>query len=205
MPANICVLTIVQFDQRIMLSTARDRVRLVRFVAAIACALSIGSGIAAAQKASRVEPHKATLRTLDDVLIEVIARGMTRSDTFRTLVEHLERSQTIVYLSRVPVPPAIQARTRLFAAANGWRFLSIDLDWRLADIDLITTLGHELQHAAEIADAVEVVDQISLAALYGRIGMKRSYGDAPVLTYETTRAVETGRRIYGELLGGTRH
>src|SRR4030095_5246025 len=158
-----------------MQSTSRDRIRPFRLAAAIACALSIGSGIAAAQKASKVEPHKATLRTLDDVLIEVIARGMTRSDTFRTLVEHLERSQTIVYLSRVPVPPTIQARTRLFAAANGWRFLAIDLDWRLADIDLITTLGHELQHAAEIADAAEVVDQISLAALYGRIGMRRSY------------------------------
>ena len=188
-----------------MTSTSPDRGRLFGFVAAIACALSLQSGLSSAQAVSRIPPHKATLRTIDDVLTDIIARGMAGSDTFRALVEHLEHSQTIVYLSRVAVPPSMHARTQLISAANGWRFLSIELDWRLASIELIACLGHELQHAAEIADAEEVVDQASLAKFYGRVGMRRSYGQSPVLTFETAKAVQAGQRIYGELLAANPH
>ena len=61
--------------------------------------------------------------------------------------------------------------------------------------DLISTIGHELQHALEVAAATDVKDQRGLERLYQQIGQagldKRSY--------DTEAAQVTGRRIRAEL------
>ena len=64
-----------------------------------------------------------------------------------------------------------------------------------ARFNLISALGHELQHALEIAAAPDVRDTVTLRTHYLRIGyerMGRGY-------YETDAALEAGRRVSAEL------
>jgi predicted DNA-binding transcriptional regulator YafY len=56
-------------------------------------------------------------------------------------------------------------------------------------------LGHELQHAMEIAAAPDVRDTVTLRALYLRIGYERTNGGY----YETDAALEVGRQVSAEV------
>ncbi len=181
----------------------QHRGRIVSVAVAIACVMELRSGAATAQTMSGLEPvTPPAIRSNDRDLLSVIGRGLARSATLRGLNAHIERAQVVVYLYRVQLPPETRARTQLIGAAHGWRYLAIELDWRLTTVDLLAILGHELQHAVEIADAPEVIDNASLASLYRRIGARVSCLVSPVLAFETTRAIETGQRVYDELFRG---
>lgn len=185
-----------------MQGLSRDQ-RRVCCIAILIEMFAVGPVIASAQGV-KTGANSFVLRSTDHNLMSLVDQGLARSATLRDLVRHLERAQVIVYLSKGTLPPATEGRTRLLTAANGWRYLSIDFDWRLANFDLIARLGHELQHATEIADCMEVVDEPSLAALYERIGTRQSHAMSPITTYETTRALEVGRQIYRELFADDR-
>jgi hypothetical protein len=110
----------------------------------------------------------------------------------------------IVYLSRAVVPPGLAGRTRLMGTGGSWRFLSVEIDDRGGPLDLLTSIGHELQHVLEIVEAADVVDDASLSALYRRIGIETSgLSDAnrSSSAFETRDAIETGRRVRSELSG----
>ena len=81
--------------------------------------------------------------------------------------------------------------------AGGRRLLRITIDERLAADRRAAALAHELQHAAEIADATFVVDQASFAALYREIGHE-SGGDPHTNCFETPEAVRFGARVLSE-------
>jgi hypothetical protein len=61
----------------------------------------------------------------------------------------------------------------------------------------IATLGHELQHAVEIAEAPEVVDARSLARFYARVGSERTSGACRL--FDTQAAVDIGWQVSREL------
>ena len=67
------------------------------------------------------------------------------------------------------------------------------IDSRASRATLIGLLGHELQHAAEIAGEPSVVDHESLAACYRRIGFSSPAGGRN--RFESTAAIEAGRRV----------
>ena len=56
-------------------------------------------------------------------------------------------------------------------------------------------LGHELQHAIEVAQEAWVHDQATLTALYQRIGMHGGHH-----VYDTIAAQQVGRMVRRELL-----
>ena len=61
-------------------------------------------------------------------------------------------------------------RLTFISAVGGYRYVHVRVA-RLAAADVqIALIGHELQHAVEIADAPDVVDRPSLAREYQRIG-----------------------------------
>ena len=66
-------------------------------------------------------------------------------------------------------------------------------------VEELSSLGHELQHAVEIAAAPAACDATSLAALYSRIGdpVERRAGRAD--SFETQAAAETSIRVRREL------
>jgi hypothetical protein len=96
--------------------------------------------------------------------------------------------------------PGVVGHLAFTTSAGGVRYLRIAIVPHLSGCDLIAILGHELQHAVEIADAPTVVDQASMAAFYDAIGARRE-GRA---TFDTADAVATGEQIRRETLRGGR-
>jgi hypothetical protein len=146
-------------------------------------------------------PHVETLRCFDPQLMDLIQQGLVRSGTLQDLASHLERAGVIVFLSYGHnMPASTSGRTRLMAASAGWRYLSTELSDRLSRLDLMALLAHELQHAVEIADAPEVVDEASLKAFYRRLGAYTGPGMSEgSVWFETQGAIDIGRRVYSEL------
>jgi hypothetical protein len=60
----------------------------------------------------------------------------------------------------------------------------------------IALIGHELQHAAEVAAAPDVKDQAGLASLYKRIGEPGGLAHS----FDTRAAQNTGQRVRLELV-----
>jgi hypothetical protein len=93
-----------------------------------------------------------------------------------------------------------KASLAFMTSSAGTRYLQVRIDrWRVPPWEAIAWLGHELQHAMEIAQAPEVHDDASLARLYRRIGWQWGGGTG----FESDLARATGRRIIEELSGIT--
>jgi hypothetical protein len=60
----------------------------------------------------------------------------------------------------------------------------------------LAILGHELQHAAEIADSADAVDDQSVEQLYQRIGFQMSES---ARQFDTAAARQMGERVLEEL------
>jgi hypothetical protein len=129
-----------------------------------------------------------------------IAEGLARSATLRGLVERLDRAHVIVYFGVNPLGAGMLGRTQIMGAGGGFRYLHIDVDDRGQRIPVLSIVGHELQHAAEIADDPSVVDEPTLAALYERIGTEKGFRQNRTRWFETDAAIEAGRRVYSELV-----
>ena len=143
---------------------------------------------AAAAAPSHIRSTSPELRALIDA-------GIDRSPTFHDLVQQLEASDVVVYVSFGSFSnPGIAGKIQFIAAAGGSRYLQIVVA-HLPDPSGLAILGHELRHAAEIAATPSVVDNDSLARCYARIGFR-------VLPetdrFDTSSAVEYGRRVLME-------
>jgi hypothetical protein len=92
---------------------------------------------------------------------------------------------------------------RFVTRAGGFRYLRITVGVHLPRATAVALLGHELQHALEVADDTSVVDDTTFEALYHRIG--DSCRDAALArTYDTSGARSAERRIREELRESTR-
>jgi hypothetical protein len=141
-------------------------------------------------------PHRH-VRTTDRYMQQMIAEGIDRSPTFRSLLARLEATDVIVYVEPVTYLPAtIAGRLLLLPQPTAQRYLRIQLALGQTRPELIALLGHELRHALEIAAAPDVRDENALIALYERIGDRFRHG---VHQYDTPAARMTGERVQREL------
>ena len=148
-----------------------------------------------AEGAALDSPHRH-VRTQDRSMRYLLKRGFTHSPTFAHLLARLENSDVIVYVEEVPrLPGALEGRMMMLPASHGQRYVRIQISLRGAPDDAIAILGHELQHAIEVAQESGVSDQAALAALYQRIGTSNGH-----LIYDTFAAQEVGRLVRRELL-----
>ena len=135
------------------------------------------------------------IRTTDHSVRKMMRRGFRESRTFADLVTRLQRSDVIVYIEDVPrLPGALEGRMMMLPRAHGYRYVRIQIALRGAPEDAIAVLGHELQHAVEVAEAADVNDTADLARLYERIGLRSGFH-----VYDTAAAQETGRTVRREL------
>jgi len=139
--------------------------------------------------------HGSHVRARDRKAAALLGLGVTASPTFRLLLDTLEHSDLIVYVETRPM--SLPGQLQLAAVVSGSRYLRVSVRLPGRDADLVAWLGHELQHAVELASAPEVVDQDSLLRHYERIGMRRS-ADA----VETVAAQQAWRRILDEVKFG---
>lgn len=124
----------------------------------------------------------------------IIDSGMTYSVTVSALAATLQKSDVVVYVSTSAIGSGT-AKTTMLNGQGSIRYLLITIDNRLSPDVLIQMLGHELQHAVEIAAAPEVRDKAGMVALYQRIGLHKRATDK----FETALAQEMGRRTRNDL------
>ena len=165
----------------------------------IALTLPTAAGRAAESAGDAADNDLAVqhVRTIDSRLNALIATGARQSPVFRTLVDRLNRSTVIVYVEHRLLPGQLSGRLTLIGGGQrGWRYLRIEIECRQPLVNQIAALGHELQHAVEIADAGAAVDQTSIRALYGTIGFAT---DDSRRRFESDAAKDAGNRIRREL------
>ena len=157
------------------------------------------AGVAfAAIAASAVNLHAQSMapavRAEGPAVRDVIVGGMTRSATFRDLASRLDSSDVVVYVRFSPCVGNVAACLLWASESSGIRRLVIKLDRAgRSPTELIALLGHELQHANEVASAPEIRDLASFRKSFAARGAKNTHG------FETEQARVVGRRVSLEL------
>jgi hypothetical protein len=125
----------------------------------------------------------------------LVADGIAHSPTFRRLIDHLERSNVIVYIDLRPDMPLHRGGALRFLARSATdHFVKIHLNRVFSSKTLVALLGHELQHAVEIADAGGIDSAADLRSLYRRLGEKTG-----VDQFDTLAARQVGYVVRQEL------
>lgn len=142
---------------------------------------------------ARLEPGR--VRALDAWALESLERVEARSALARRLIHRLDASDVIVHIVTDTVMPThLAGTTRFVARHGGYRYVRIALDRQLLPDTRAAILGHELQHAMEIAVS-DAADHDEIRRLYERIGQRVDGREH----YETPEAARAGRRVWTEL------
>jgi hypothetical protein len=161
----------------------------------IAFTLAMAFGAKPLDASAALESPKRHVRCMSDTVRLLVKAGFHRSATFASLITRLEYSDVIVYIESVPrLPNALEGRLLMLPRAHGFRYVRIQVELRGSSNDTIALLGHELQHAVEVAESSDVNDETSLAAMYRRTGIDQGHN-----VFDSEAARETGRRVLREL------
>src|SRR5262245_18512370 len=137
------------------------------------------------------------VRTYDERSATILLDGIRRSETFRAVIEALEHRDLIVY---VQIQPSLKSRLAgmmtWLCATKRFRYVRVGLSPELRGDAAIATLGHELQHALEVANAPSIVDTRSLHAHYQQVGISmRSHNNG----WDTEAARQIGDDVRRDL------
>lgn len=114
----------------------------------------------------------AQVRPADARAAGLLLEGVQRSRTFRALLDEIEDGDLIVYVAAQPgLNRTIAGQVTWMAATGRVRYVRISLNPTLTTRVLVATLGHELQHAVEIAREPSIVDPSSLERYYEAHGI----------------------------------
>jgi hypothetical protein len=153
-------------------------------------------GLARVSAAENDSPAFARVRSTDPSLSALIDRAATQSPTFQGLLTTIQRSNGMVQVENGKCRHSVWACLRMWMeTVNSTRFLRIVIDRRKgdSDVDVMASLGHELQHAVEALSEPGVTDWRDLYNLFDRLG-PRNGG-----RFETADAVHTGDAVRNEL------
>jgi len=148
----------------------------------------------------------SNVRGVDDTTSTLIRDLVARSATARQLVDQIDRSDLVVYVRRRLFPTVLlNGRIGFVQSDCSRRLVAIEVAAPRNYIEELSALGHELQHAVEIAGDPTVCSSASLSAFYARIGDPTSQSTASEESYETRAAAEVGLRIRHEVLQAAAH
>ena len=151
-----------------------------------------------ASPGASLESPTRHVRAATPYIESLVKEGFNRSPTFARLLARIEHSDLIVYVEGgTQMPAGIEGRLMMLPRAHDTRYVRIQIDTNNSLADTIALVGHELQHANELADAPDVTDQTGFVALYERIGISSGWHQ-----YETLDAQETARQVRRELQHG---
>lgn len=162
----------------------------------VVCALLLLPSIAGAD----TEPRPAVLRVLSTMIASTLRDSYRTSPTIRSLVDELEQSDLVIHVTGLSADESTRfsGTTRFVTVAGGRRFLRIAVNEQLMGDAQAGILGHEFQHAVEVAREPWVVDQLTFEGLYRHIGQPSSAGSR-VPTYDTAGARHAGERVMSKL------
>ena len=138
------------------------------------------------------------LRIPDQRLLPVVQTGREQSPSFRALVDRLETTDVVVYVQCARLRSQLDGELTFLSAAGGLRYVVVRIAWDLPLDRKIAILGHELQHALEVADNPEIVSAGTLALAFKRFGFAKRRGFDRV-DFDTAAAIDTGVTIWREL------
>jgi hypothetical protein len=144
------------------------------------------------------EEPKPRLRATDADTQALVLRGLAESPSLRALVDRLEQTDVVVYLKCGRLRGGVDGQLTFVSAVGGFRYVIVQIAWHLPMQRRIATLGHEVQHALEIAAHPSIVDQGSMKEAYSRIGFERDHPNRGA-AFDTEAAVRVGERIWKEL------
>lgn len=137
------------------------------------------------------------VRPIDARAAAILARAIDRSPLVRELVDRLAATNVIVHLELShQMPSGVLGMTRFSASRGGYRYLRVSLAARLRDDDSVPLIGHELQHAMEIAES-----QVNRAAELKRLMETTGYRMSGTL-YETDAARAIEKDVRREMRDG---
>jgi len=144
------------------------------------------------------EPEILRVRSSDVAITTLIDLAATRSVTFKNLVALIQASNGIVYVEPGACGHGTRACLKMWMGLSGQtRFLRVMVNrqWTASDVDLMGSIGHELQHTVEALSERNTMDGLSLYNFFSRIGLS---GDN---RFETVEAINVGNAVRHELRG----
>jgi hypothetical protein len=167
----------------------RSRVTLLG--AALACGLTCASAQpAAAQGDGSTFPR---VRSTNASIATVLRQASEQSATFRRLVEIINASDGTVFVEEGKCGQGVRACLVTVTMAGANRNLWVKVNTGAADVDLMGSIGHELQHAIEVLSNSKVTNTKALYFFYERNGIRRGN------TFETAAAIEAGQAVRAEV------
>jgi hypothetical protein len=137
---------------------------------------------------SPARPNASHVRAVSEFARQTLADGMARSATIARLVAELNGSDVIVFVDSRVDPGIPTGETTLMTATASVRYVHVVINPRLASDQRLEYLGHELQHALEIARDRSVVDSPSVRRLFAAIGRELPASTQQVKSFETDGA-----------------
>lgn len=142
------------------------------------------------------QPH---IRISDGRLRALFEQGLRSSATLRALVSRLEDSDVVVYLEAdMPGLVSFGGRLTFVSVVGGIRYVVVRVAPLASPIQQLGMMGHELQHAVEVAERPAIVDTDSLFREYMRIGYVSGWTGTGVAV-DTRAAIDSGERVTEEL------
>ena len=173
------------------------RLRLAHRLLGALIALGVATPLASGDDVVSGPPAGVRGASLDAV--HLLEELVARSSTGRDLLEQLSRSDLVIFVRHAWFPiEMLRGRIGFLASRSRGRLFAIEISSRQTRTEQLVALGHELQHAVEIAGAASVHDARTLAAFYTGIG--ELSGQPGSATCETAAAIATARRVRQELL-----
>ena len=139
------------------------------------------------------------VRPLSNISRAIVDEAVRRSPTIKRLITDLQQLDVLVFVEINLGPMMDRGTTSVLTSAGGFRMLRIVINAALDPARRIEVLGHELQHALEIAQDRQVVDDPSLRDLYLRIGY--AMGSR---SFETDAARQVELDVRRDLSGATK-
>ena len=158
----------------------------------LACSIACAMLLLAAP--SPAQDGYTRIRALDHESTKLIEEARAGSPTVQRLLDRLEGSDLITYIKVGYRPEKPRATTAIISAVPDVRYVLIVIGSFTSATERHLLLGHELQHAVELADNPEVRDERGMERLYKRIGWREDHR-----TYETAAAQAMGRQVQVEL------
>jgi hypothetical protein len=161
--------------------------------------LSTATAAASPEVAPGALVNTARVRTTDTRAATLLIQALDRSATVRALVNQLEQRDVIVYIGMQPkLTKRLAGALTWLTATKEHRYVRVSLNPQLHTELAIATLGHELQHALEVANAPEIVCEKTLARYYSHHGDSSAvHGNG----WDTAAARDVGADVRRELAG----
>jgi hypothetical protein len=139
------------------------------------------------------------VRSTDPRVQEWLRIGAAESQTFRSLLNLLGESDLIVHVQAVD-RLATAGQTYFVTATGTARYVRIEVMFRGNVNEMVALIGHELQHAVEIAEERRIRDRQTLALFYkGMPGNSMTTNE-----YDSVAARVIEDRVRREMWGAVR-